>query len=234
MITDFNWGTDHTHFYDLGMWGPFGNGMLSLFAVIGANNECYFNGNSFSYVEPALNLAKESFGIIELIANFDASLTNAYIGDEIRFTDTSIGNPTTWEWDFESDGIYDSFEQNPTHNYNFAGTYSVKLRITNDTQEDFIIKDNLITVEYIPPAKPQNVQINIFYPHAIISWSAVDTNINGDPITPDGYKVFYSNNGEDFFYLNTTTITAYFHNGAAEFSNKMFYRVVAYIDDSRE
>ena len=65
MVTDFNWGTSHTHFYGLGSWGPFWNGYLSLFAVIGADNECYFNGNSFSNVEPALNLALESFGIIE-------------------------------------------------------------------------------------------------------------------------------------------------------------------------
>ena len=230
MITDFNWGTGHTHFYDLGSWGPFGNGIFPLFAVIGANNECFLNGNSFSYVEPALNLAKESFGIIELTADFDVSLTSAYIGDEIQFTNTSIGNPTTWEWDFENDGTYDSNEQNPTHNYNSAGTYSIKLKITRDTIEDYIIQDNLISIEHIPPAEPQNIQINLVYPHAIISWSAVDTNINGDPITLDGYKIFYSDNGEDFFYLDTTAITTYFHNGAAEFSNKMFYRVVAYIN----
>ena len=228
MITDFNWGAGHTHFHGLGSWGPFGNGWYSMFAVIGANNECYYNSNFFSNVEPALNLALESFGIIELTADFDVSLTDAYIGDEIQFSDNSIGNPTTWEWDFENDGTYDSDEQNPTHNYNYAGTYSVKLRITSDTTEDFIIRDNLITVEHIPPAEPQNVQINIFYPHAIISWSAVDTNINGDPTTLDGYKVYYSDNGEDYFYLDTTTITTYFHNGAVEFSNKMFYRVVAY------
>ncbi len=230
MITDFNWGSGHTHYNGIGMWGPFGNGMLSMFAVIGANNECYYNYNSFSGVESSLNLALESFGIIELTADFNVSLTNAYIGDEIQFTDTSIGNPTTWEWDFENDGIYDSFEQNPTHNYNSAGAYSVKLKITRDTMEDYIIKDNLISVDHIPPAEPQNVQINIFYPHAIISWSAVDTNINGDSITPDGYKILYSENGVDYFNLGTTTITTYFHIGAVEFSNKMFYKVVAFIN----
>ena len=234
MITDFNWGIGHTHFYDLGSWGAFGNGYLSLFAVIGANNECYFNGNSFSYVEPALNLALESFGIIELTADFNVSSTNYYVEDEIQFIDTSIGNPTTWEWDFENDGTYDSFEQNPIHDYNAMGTYSVKLRITRDTQEDFLIKDNLITIEDIPLSEPQNVQVNIFYPHAIISWSAVDTNIFGDSITPDGYKIFYSENGEDYFYLGTTAITTYIHIGAAEFNNKMFYKVVTYIADSRE
>ena len=230
MITDFNWGSDHTHFYDLGSWGPFGNGMLSLFAVIGADNECYFNGNPFSNVEPALNLAKESFGIIELATDFDVSSTNSYIGDEIQFTDTSLGNPTTWEWDFENDGIYDSFEQNPIHNYSTVGTYSVKLKITRDTQEDFLIEDNLITIEHIPPAEPQNVQVNIVYPHAMISWSAVDTNIYGDPITPDGYIVLYSENGVDYSELNTTMNTSLIHVGVAEFSNKMFYRVVAYIN----
>ena len=237
MITDFDWGAGHTHFNGIGYIGnavEFGNGYLSMFAVIGANNECYYNYNSFSGVESTLNLAIESFGIIGLTSDFNVSSTNSYIGDEIQFTDTSIGNPTTWEWDFENDGVYDSFEQNPTHNYNSVGTYSVKLKVTRNTIVDSLIKEDLVTVESIPPTEPQNVQVNIVYPHAIISWSAVNTNIYGDSITPDGYIVLYSENGVDYFNLGTTVITTYIHNGAAEFNNKMFYKVVTYIDDSRK
>jgi len=33
------------------------------------------------------------------------------------FTDRSAGNPTSWAWDFENDGIVDSTAQNPVHTY---------------------------------------------------------------------------------------------------------------------
>ncbi|HEX6810307.1 MAG TPA: PKD domain-containing protein, partial [Planctomycetota bacterium] len=45
------------------------------------------------------------------------------------FTDRSVGNPTSWAWDFENDGIVDSTLQNPVHTYP-AGTTQSPCRLT--------------------------------------------------------------------------------------------------------
>ncbi|HEX6810312.1 MAG TPA: PKD domain-containing protein [Planctomycetota bacterium] len=55
-------------------------------------------------------------------ASFTASIapgtTNA------SFADRSAGNPTSWAWDFENDGIVDSTLQNPVHTYPAGTTQS--------------------------------------------------------------------------------------------------------------
>jgi len=237
MISQTDWSifANHTHFYGIGTIlgaGNFSSGSTPMFAVIGANNICYYNGNDILEVESALNLAVESFETIELIADFNVSSTNIYLGDEVQFTDNSIGEPLTWAWDFENDGVYDSSEQHPSHIYNSEGTYSIKLKVTRNTTQDILIKEDLINVEIIPPASPENVQIEIDYPDIVISWSEVITNVIGEPITPDGYFVLYSDNGEDYFNLRYSRETMLFHNDMAANRDQMFYQVVTFISIS--
>jgi PKD repeat protein len=69
-------------------------------------------------------------------ASFTASATNIDIGDTVSFSDTSTGNPTSWSWDFDGDGIEDDINQNPTHPYTAAGTYTVTLTATNSCGSD--------------------------------------------------------------------------------------------------
>ncbi|HYV92838.1 MAG TPA: PKD domain-containing protein [Chitinophagales bacterium] len=45
------------------------------------------------------------------------------VGDEIQFTDASIGNPASWNWSFGDGGS--SSAQNPTHTYSNEGTYTI-------------------------------------------------------------------------------------------------------------
>ncbi|MCD4664172.1 MAG: PKD domain-containing protein, partial [Bacteroidales bacterium] len=169
-------------------------------------------------------------------SNFMSSTTNACAGETILFTDisTSTDSIISWEWDFENDGIYDSTEQNPTHIYHSEGTYSVKLKVSNGTFVDSLVKENLITVEYVPLAEPQNVQINIVYPDAIISWSAVDTTVYGDSINVDAYLVYYCGSPDSIYYFHGLTVdTTYTHQYVAQFSNNMFYQVTSYIGELR-
>ena len=79
------------------------------------------------------------------IADFSASNTNAAINETITFTDESAFNPTSWAWDF-GDGET-STEQNPTHAYAEAGTYTVQLTVENENGSDTEIKEDYITVE---------------------------------------------------------------------------------------
>ncbi|MEA2095213.1 MAG: PKD domain-containing protein [Candidatus Cloacimonadota bacterium] len=52
----------------------------------------------------------------------------------------------TWEWDFENDGIVDSYIQNPIHTYIEEGLYTVSLTVSDGTNEDTEIKVDYITV----------------------------------------------------------------------------------------
>ena len=66
-------------------------------------------------------------------ALFTATPTAATVGEPISFSDASGDNDGTiqrWDWDF-GDGNT-SMEQNPTHEYETAGTFEVSLTVTDD------------------------------------------------------------------------------------------------------
>lgn len=52
----------------------------------------------------------------------------------VSFDDRSTGNPTSWFWDF-GDG-QTSTSRNPTHTYETAGSYTVRLTVRNSVGED--------------------------------------------------------------------------------------------------
>jgi uncharacterized repeat protein (TIGR01451 family) len=62
-------------------------------------------------------------------ANFTADKYWGVNNVTVHFTDTSTGNPTSWNWDL-GDGTT-STEQNPTHTYSTLGSYNVSLTATN-------------------------------------------------------------------------------------------------------
>ena len=79
-------------------------------------------------------------------ADFTATPTSGDAPLAVQFTDASSGDPTSWAWDFENDGVIDSTEQNPSFTYTAAGTYSVNLTVTNGAGSDTVTKADYITV----------------------------------------------------------------------------------------
>ena len=77
-------------------------------------------------------------------ANFIAFPTSGNAPLAVQFTDTSIGSPTSWYWNF-GDGSYDT-SQNPYYIYSGAGSYSVELTATNSEGSDTLTRTNYITV----------------------------------------------------------------------------------------
>lgn len=65
--------------------------------------------------------ADPNSGPLPLTVNFSSAGTNDPNGD----------TPLTYEWDFDGDGNTDSNDENPTHVYNTAGTFNVKLTVTD-------------------------------------------------------------------------------------------------------
>ncbi|MCU0867109.1 MAG: PKD domain-containing protein [Planctomycetes bacterium] len=64
--------------------------------------------------------------------DFTASVRSGPAPHSVTFTNRSSivsAAVTSWEWDFDGDGIVDSTQQNPTHVYTGCGNYSPKLRV---------------------------------------------------------------------------------------------------------
>jgi len=86
----------------------------------------------------------ESFSPCEVA--FIAEPTEVVGVKDIQFTDLSQGNITSWSWDFDSDGVVDSAERNPTHAYTRNGNYTVTLTIKGPNCELTLTKDRYINV----------------------------------------------------------------------------------------
>ncbi len=82
-------------------------------------------------------------------ADFAASVTSAFTGQSINFTDLSTNTPTSWSWDF-GDGNT-STQQNPSNTYATPGTYTVTLSASNADGTGVETKTGYITI-YAPTA----------------------------------------------------------------------------------
>ncbi len=85
-------------------------------------------------------------------ADFVGSPTSGDAPLTVNFTDQSSGVPTSWSWDF-GDGNT-STEQNPSHTYDAAGTYTVSLTASNSCGDDTQTKADYITVTEPPCNAP--------------------------------------------------------------------------------
>jgi len=88
-----------------------------------------------------------------LSADFVASPLSGFAPLNVQFTDLSTGDPTSWQWDFDNDGVIDSNVQNPSYTYDEPGLYSVFLKIGKVFNSDEITKVNYVQVNEIvtPP-----------------------------------------------------------------------------------
>lgn len=80
------------------------------------------------------------------VPDFKSNVTSGKAPLIVQFEDLSSGGPTAWEWDFNSDGIIDSTEQNPVHEFREIGPYTVTLRAGNNTAWNNITKPDYIMV----------------------------------------------------------------------------------------
>ncbi|MEM1135537.1 MAG: PKD domain-containing protein, partial [Bacteroidota bacterium] len=94
------------------------------------------------------SLLKEDFITVRSAfeAQFEADTTFVLEGREVKFTDNSTGEPTSWDWTFEGGTPESSTEQNPTVTYATAGNYNVSLKITKGNEQKTEEKTNYINV----------------------------------------------------------------------------------------
>ncbi len=91
------------------------------------------------------------------VADFTAPVTTRCGAPlTVNFQDASTGGATAWQWDFGDGGT--STQQNPTHTYTAAGSFTVTLTVTNQfgctntvTKNDFIqIQRPSISIPQLP------------------------------------------------------------------------------------
>ena len=87
------------------------------------------------------------------VTDFSASETTIVEGDVVQFTDLSTNDPTEWHWYFEGGTPAESVEQHPQALYATAGSYDVKLVVSNASGSDSLTRQAYITVKkpILPP-----------------------------------------------------------------------------------
>ncbi|MBQ6082745.1 MAG: carboxypeptidase regulatory-like domain-containing protein [Bacteroidales bacterium] len=121
-----------------------------------------------------------------LVADFVADVTAVSVGGSVHFTDNSWGAQiTNWDWEFEGGTPATSTAQNPTVTYNEAGTFGVRLTVTNAAGET----NTKYMPNYISASESYNMQ-------------------NGTITTCDA--MFYDDGGPNSNYGNNKNLTMTF------------------------
>lgn len=82
--------------------------------------------------------------------NFSSNSNTYCIGDTIQFNSKLSTNAEIYEWDFQNDGIIDSYEKNPIFSYDSLNDFSVSLTIFIDGNYETITKTNYIKIISVP------------------------------------------------------------------------------------
>lgn len=80
------------------------------------------------------------------VADFGATPTTGAAPLDVAFTSLSRGQPDTWEWDFDGDGVVDSAVRSPHHLYTSPGIYNVTLTVSNTFGSDSLTRSGFVNV----------------------------------------------------------------------------------------
>jgi len=140
------------------------------------------------------------------VAAFTADVTSGTAPLTVLFTDQSTGAPTGWAWDFDNDGTVDSDQQNPSHVYDTAGTYTVTLTVTNDGGSDEVVMTDYITVDERLVAVPEITSLD---PDSISAGSnKFKLTVNGENFVP-GAKILWNGGERKTVFLSSTQVRAW-------------------------
>ena len=154
---------------------------------------------------------------ITAIIDMDAATVN--IGGTVHFTDNSWGAQiVSWNWEFEGGTPATSTDQNPTVTYSQAGTYDVRLTVTNaDGETDTKYMPGLIHVvnAFNMHAGQENVDDALFYDDGGPNGNYANNQdytltiypkTKGDDIMVE-FQEFETEKGYDFLYIYDGTST---------------------------
>jgi len=106
-----------------------------------------YSGSNLVHIIPVF--ADRGYISGPVTADFMADVTVGNAPLTVHFTDLSISQPnpiTSWQWDFNNDGIVDATDKNPTWTYTDFGYYTVKLTVSDGNYSSTKTKANYIKV----------------------------------------------------------------------------------------
>ena len=136
-------------------WTPFGSGVKT--PTLSFSTSTTYN------IKLTVSNGVETKSLIKTItpgnlkAAFSASTTSGIIPLTVTFTDTSVGMPTSWTWEYQKKGTttWTTFAsgtgaQNPSFSPTTSGKYSIRLTVTNTAApacgSNTVTKTDYITV----------------------------------------------------------------------------------------
>ena len=170
--------------------------------------------------DQAVTINAQLIALEGIVADFTVDATTINIGGAVHFTDNSWGAQlVSWNWEFEGGTPATSTELNPTVTYNQAGTYNVRLTVTNAEGES----DTKFAPNYISVVEAYNMSNStvttcdaMFYdeggPNGDYGNSR-DLTMTFMPETADGmieavFQSFDLENNWDFLYIYDGTSTS--------------------------
>jgi len=133
------------------------------------------------------------------IVNFTTTPQSGSVPLTVKFTDTSTNSPTSWNWDFGDGG---SSEQNPTHTFNQAGSFSVSLSAANQNGRTATTRKNYITVYPVGPATIANFTATPRSGAYPLTFQFTDTSINSPTSWIWTFGDGYSSNQNPVYTFN--------------------------------
>ena len=132
------------------IYGYYGANMLTIEHVYIFHSTDY--GKTFTVFHPF------SKGEEPLVANFSSAVTVGSSPLTIQFCNYSVGDIQSYEWDFDNDGVIDSYEINPEYTYQDTGYYSVKLTIYDSENHDEFLREDYIHVTSSQDCEDYNIK----------------------------------------------------------------------------
>jgi PKD repeat protein len=108
-----------------------------------------YSRHTMTWGDPYGGMAHVGVTVVHLApaSGFSAEPVSGTTPLTVQFTDRSGGDPVSWAWDFENDGVVDSTEKSPLFTYENPGTYDVSLTVSNAAGSNTMVKEAYITAE---------------------------------------------------------------------------------------
>ena len=92
----------------------------------------------------------DGFRVMQVDDSDDARV-NVYQGETVQFYDRSEGDVKSWRWEFEGGVPATSSKPDPVVRYDRAGTYSVKLTVSDGTAQSETVREGYVIVSMQQP-----------------------------------------------------------------------------------